>query len=135
MKYGSKRLDLDGKFEIEFKNVSFKYPNAEDYALKNINIKINNGEKLAVVGRNGSGKTTFIKLLCRLYDATEGEIVINDVNIKEYSKESIKNLYSVVFQDFAIFQRRSFETYRQMTNMITKNYLMFWIRRILKNEY
>ena len=103
MKYGSKRLDLDGKFEIEFKNVSFKYPNAEDYALKNINIKINNGEKLAVVGRNGSGKTTFIKLLCRLYDATEGEIVINDVNIKEYSKESIKNLYSVVFQDFAIF--------------------------------
>lgn len=103
MKYGSKQLDLEGEFEIEFKNVSFKYPNAEDYALKNINIKINNGEKLAIVGRNGSGKTTFIKLLCRLYDATEGEILINDVNIKEYNKESIKNLYSVVFQDFAIF--------------------------------
>lgn len=103
MKYGSKELDLGGEFEIEFKNVSFKYPNTENYALKNINIKINNREKLIIVGRNGIGKTTFIKLLCRLYDATEGEILINDVNIKEYSKESIKNMYSVVFQDFAIF--------------------------------
>lgn len=102
MEYGSKELDSD-KFEIEFKNVSFKYPNAENYSLKNINIKINNGERLAVVGRNGSGKTTFIKLLCRLYDVTDGEILINGINIKEYTKESIMKLYSVVFQDFKIF--------------------------------
>lgn len=103
MTYGEKELDLSEKFEIEFKNVSFKYPNTESYALKNINIKINNGEHLAVVGRNGSGKTTFIKLMCRLYDATDGEILINGINIKEYSKESIISLYSVVFQDFKIF--------------------------------
>lgn len=103
MTYGAKELDLSDKFEIEFKNVSFKYPNTESYALKNINIKINNGEHLAVVGRNGSGKTTFIKLMCRLYDATDGEILINGVNIKEYSKDSIIKLYSVVFQDFQMF--------------------------------
>lgn len=103
MTYGEKELDLSEKFEIEFKNVSFKYPNTESYALKNINIKINNGEHLAVVGRNGSGKTTFIKLMCRLYDVTDGEILINDINIKEYSKESIIKLYSVVFQDFQMF--------------------------------
>ena len=103
MTYGAKELDLSDKFEIEFKNVSFKYPNMESYALKNINIKINNGEHLAVVGRNGSGKTTFIKLMCRLYDVTDGEILINGINIKEYSKESIISLYSVVFQDFKIF--------------------------------
>lgn len=102
MEYGSKELDSD-KFEIEFKNVSFQYPNAENYSLKNINIKINNGEHLAVVGRNGSGKTTFIKLLCRFYDVTDGEILINGINIKEYTKESIIRLYSVVFQDFKIF--------------------------------
>ena len=103
MTYGEKELDLSDKFEIEFKNVSFKYPNTESYALQNINLKINNGEHLAVVGRNGSGKTTFIKLMCRLYDITDGEILINGINIKEYSKESIIKLYSVVFQDFKIF--------------------------------
>lgn len=103
MTYGKKELDLSDKFEIEFKNVSFKYPNTESYALQNINLKINNGEHLAVVGRNGSGKTTFIKLMCRLYDVTDGEILINGINIKEYSKESIISLYSVVFQDFKIF--------------------------------
>lgn len=102
MTYGSKELDSD-KFEIEFKNVSFRYPGAENDSLKNINIKINNGEHLAVVGRNGSGKTTFIKLMCRLYDVTEGEIRINGINIKEYTEESINRLYSVVFQDFQMF--------------------------------
>lgn len=103
MTYGVKELDLSDKFEIEFNNVSFKYPNTEIFALKNINIKINNGEHLAVVGRNGSGKTTFIKLMCRLYDVTDGEILINGINIKDYSNESIIKLYSVVFQDFKIF--------------------------------
>jgi ATP-binding cassette subfamily B protein len=103
MTYGDKVLDLSDKFEIEFKNVSFKYPSSDNYALKNINIKINNGENLAVVGRNGSGKTTFIKLLCRLYDVTDGEILINCINIKEYTKDSLLALYSVVFQDFKIF--------------------------------
>lgn len=103
MTYGNKVLDLSGGFKIEFKNVSFKYPGAENYALQNVNLKIKNGEHLAVVGRNGSGKTTFIKLMCRLYDVTDGEILINGVNIKDYTKDSIIKLYSVVFQDFKIF--------------------------------
>ncbi len=66
-------------------------------------IKIENGRHLAVVGRNGSGKTTFIKLMCRLYDVTDGEILINGENIQAYTRESITGLYSVVFQDFKIF--------------------------------
>lgn len=103
MTYGDKELNIDEKFEIDFKNVSFKYPGSENYSLKNINIRINNGEHLAVVGRNGSGKTTFIKLMCRLYDVTDGEICINGINIKDYTEESINKLYSVVFQDFKIF--------------------------------
>lgn len=102
MEYGDKVLDTT-EFELEFKNVSFRYPDAENYSLKDINIKIKNGEHLAVVGRNGSGKTTFIKLMCRLYDVTDGEILINGINIKDYTKESIIQLYSVVFQDFKIF--------------------------------
>lgn len=100
--YGTNTLDTN-HFEIEFKNVSFKYPGTDNYALKNINIRIKNGEHLAVVGRNGSGKTTFIKLMCRLYDVTDGEILINGINIKNYTKDSILKLYSVVFQDFKIF--------------------------------
>ena len=102
MSYGNRELDLSNGFEIEFNNVSFKYPKSDNYALQNINLKINNGEKLAVVGRNGSGKTTFIKLLCRLYDVDEGEILINGTNIKEYTRESLNSLYSVVFQDYKI---------------------------------
>ena len=103
MTYGEKKLNLSAGFELEFKNVSFKYPSAENYALRNVNLKIENGEHLAVVGRNGSGKTTFIKLMCRLYDVTDGEILINGTDIKEYTRESITGLYSVVFQDFKIF--------------------------------
>lgn len=102
MIYGNRELDLTNGFEIEFNNVSFKYPKSDIYALKQINLKISNGEKLAVVGRNGSGKTTFIKLLCRLYDVDEGEILINGINIKEYTRDRLNKLYSIVFQDYKI---------------------------------
>ena len=88
---------------IEFRNVSFKYPGSETYALKNFSIQLENGEQLAVVGRNGSGKTTFIKLLCRLYDPQEGEILLNGVNIREYDDAAYRQLFSVVFQDFSMF--------------------------------
>lgn len=102
MIYGNRELYLTNGFEIEFNNVSFKYPKSDIYALKQINLKISNGEKLAVVGRNGSGKTTFIKLLCRLYDVDEGETLINGINIKEYTRDSLNKLYSIVFQDYKI---------------------------------
>lgn len=94
---------MDNEYYVEFRNVSFKYPNTETYALKNVNVKFKIGEKLAVVGMNGSGKTTFIKLLCRLYDPTEGEILLNGVNIKKYDYDEYMQIFSVVFQDFRLF--------------------------------
>lgn len=93
----------DTPFEIEFRNVSFKYAGADEYALKNVNFKFTLGERLAFVGMNGSGKTTFIKLLCRLYDPTEGEILLNGIDIREYDYNQYLNLFSVVFQDYAVF--------------------------------
>ncbi|MBR3841559.1 MAG: ABC transporter ATP-binding protein [Erysipelotrichales bacterium] len=93
----------DNKYEFEFKNVSFKYPNTENYVLKDINLKLNVGDKLAVVGRNGAGKTTLIKLLCRLYEPTEGEILLNGINIGKYDYDEYTTIFSPVFQDFALF--------------------------------
>ena len=93
----------DDEYEIEFKNVSFKYPGTNAYVLKNVSIKLNIEEHLAIVGMNGSGKTTFIKLLCRLYDPTEGEILLNGINIKKYDYDEYMNLFSIVFQDFKLF--------------------------------
>lgn len=91
------------KHTIEFRNVSFRYPRSERYVLRNINLTINQGEHLSVVGLNGAGKTTFIKLICRLYDVTEGEILLDGVNIKEYSDEEYRRIFAVVFQDFQLF--------------------------------
>ena len=93
----------DNEYYVEFRNVSFKYPNTEAYVLKNVNLKFKIGEKLAIVGMNGSGKTTFIKLLCRLYDPTEGEILLNGVNIQKYDYDEYMSVFSVVFQDFSLF--------------------------------
>lgn len=93
----------DNEYYIEFSNVSFKYPRTENYVLRNVNLKFKIGEKLAVVGMNGSGKTTFIKLLCRLYDPTEGEILLNNVDIRKYDYKEYMSIFSVVFQNFKLF--------------------------------
>lgn len=93
----------DDEYKIEFKDVSFKYPGTETYALKNVSLKLKIGERLAIVGMNGSGKTTFIKLLCRLYDPCEGEILLNGINIKKYDYDEYMKLFSIVFQDFRLF--------------------------------
>ena len=92
----------DRNYEIEFRDVSFKYPGSDAYSLRHVNLKFKIGEKLAVVGQNGSGKTTFIKLLCRLYDPTEGEILLNGINIRKYNYNEYMNVFSVVFQDFKL---------------------------------
>ena len=92
-----------GEHIIEFVNVSFRYPRTENYVLRNINITIKPGEHLSIVGLNGAGKTTFVKLLCRLYDVTEGAILIDGVNVKDYSEEEYRKLFAVVFQDFFLF--------------------------------
>lgn len=101
--HGERQVEGAAEYCIEFKNVSFCYPRSNVYVLKNVNIKIANGEHLSVVGLNGAGKTTFIKLLCRMYDVTEGEILLNGVNIKEYDYKEYMKLLSVVFQDFKLF--------------------------------
>lgn len=93
----------DGEYRIEFRKVSFRYPGSEQYALKDFSMKLKVGEKLAIVGLNGSGKTTMIKLLCRLYDPEEGEILLNGVDIRKFRQEEYLKLFSVVFQDFKLF--------------------------------
>lgn len=94
---------LDNEYEIEFHNVSFAYPGSSEMILKKLSCKINMKDKLAVVGRNGAGKTTFIKLIARLYDPTEGYITLNGVDIKKYDYKEYLKLFSVVFQDFSLF--------------------------------
>ena len=92
----------DRKYEIEFRDVSFRYPGTENWALRHLSVKFEIGKKLAVVGPNGSGKTTFIKLLCRLYDPTEGEILLNGIDIRKYNYREYMDVFSVVFQDFQL---------------------------------
>lgn len=96
-----KRNDID--YEIEFRDVSFRYPRTETWALRHVSMKFKIGDKLAIVGENGSGKTTFIKLLCRLYDPTEGKILLNGIDITRYRYEEYMSLFSVVFQDYSLF--------------------------------
>lgn len=90
-------------FEIEFKNVSFKYPNSDTYVLKNLSLVISSKEKLALVGINGAGKTTIVKLLCGFYKPTEGEIVIDGVNLDTIDLKHYREQLAVVFQDVNIY--------------------------------
>lgn len=93
-----------GEFEsLEFRNVSFRYDGQKEFTLKNVSFKINKGETFAVVGHNGAGKTTLSKLMMRLYDVTEGEILYNGINIKEYNPVSYRKKFASVFQDYMIF--------------------------------
>lgn len=92
----------DKNYEVEFRNVSFRYPTSENYVLRHINMKFKVGERLAVVGQNGSGKTTFIKLLCRMYDPTEGVILLNGIDIRKYDYKDYMSIFAVVFQDFKL---------------------------------
>lgn len=93
----------DNEYEIEFHKVSFKYPGTDNFALRELSLKIHIGERLAVVGMNGSGKSTMIKLLCRLYDPTEGMITLNGIDIRKYDYDEYMSIFSVVFQDFKLF--------------------------------
>ena len=95
----------DRNYEVEFRNVSFRYPGAENWALKNVSMKFKVGRRLAIVGENGSGKTTFIKLLCRLYDPQEGQILLNGIDIRKYNYRDYMDIFSVVFQDFQLLSQ------------------------------
>ena len=101
----------EGKFKgktkevgtVEFKNVSFKYPEADDYVLKNISFKVNKGETIAFIGSTGSGKSTLINLVPRFYDVTEGEVLVDGVNVKEYTTEALNNKLGYVPQKAVMF--------------------------------
>ena len=95
----------DREYDVEFRHVSFRYPGSGNWALKDVNLKFKVGERLAVVGPNGSGKTTMIKLLCRMYDPTEGEILLNGINIRKYDYDQYLAIFSVVFQDFQLLSQ------------------------------
>lgn len=95
----------DRKYEVEFKDVSFKYPGSDVWSLRHVNMKFKIGKRLAIVGENGSGKTTFIKLLCRLYDPQEGVILLNGIDIRKYRYDDYMHIFSIVFQDFQLISQ------------------------------
>jgi len=90
-------------YHFEFKNVSFNYPRSEQLVIQNVSFTLEPGKRVAVVGMNGAGKTTIIKLLCRLYDPTAGQILLNGIDIREYKYDDYMTIFSVVFQDYSLF--------------------------------
>ena len=92
----------DRRYDVEFKDVSFRYPGSDLWALRHVNMRFKVGRRLAIVGENGSGKTTFIKLLCRLYDPQEGQILLNGIDVRKYRYDDYMRIFSVVFQDFQL---------------------------------
>lgn len=101
-KGGSEKAIKDDTLEIEFRNVSFKYPRTDKYIFKNLNLKIPKGQKLAIVGVNGAGKSTLVKLMTGLYKVDEGQILINGIPIDRFDKRELYSMFSVVFQDVNI---------------------------------
>ena len=97
------KAPLDVKGEIEFKNVSFKYPDGDDYVLKNISFTAKKGETVAIIGSTGSGKTTLVNLIPRFYDATEGKVLVDGINVKDYKGETLNNKLGYVPQKAVMF--------------------------------
>lgn len=97
------RISAGDSFDIEFRDVSFRYPGQTEYALEHMNFIVHSKEKVSVIGENGAGKSTLVKLLMRLYDPTEGEILINGVNVKQYDYEEYLSVFAPVFQDYKLF--------------------------------
>lgn len=141
-KMGEEHITGDEFDEISFKNVSFKYPGTKNYILQDINLTIHKGERLSVVGLNGAGKSTLVKLICRLYDVTEGEICINGRNINEYSYEEYIKILSVVFQDFKLFSYTLNENVRigreneclKMQQIYETSGIADWVKNLKKKD-
>ena len=100
---GDKEINTDLKGTVEFKNVSFKYPDADEYLLKNISFKVNKGETIAFIGSTGSGKSTLINLIPRFYDATDGDILFDGVNVLDYKLKDLRNKIGYVSQKAVMF--------------------------------
>lgn len=114
---------------ISFKNVSFKYPNHDNYVINNFTIDINPNEKVAFVGHNGAGKTTIVKLLLRLYDPTEGEILLNGTNIKEYDLREYRKLFATVFQDYKVFSVSVYDNVAMCNDEISREDVVDALKR------
>lgn len=115
--------------DIEFRNVSFQYPNSNQKVLNDISLKMNSGEKLAIVGLNGAGKSTLVKLLVRLYEPSEGSIYLNGEDISKYQREEYYKLFSAVFQDvhmfaFSVGENVAMESYNEVDRERVKHALM-----------
>ncbi|MBE6157473.1 MAG: ABC transporter ATP-binding protein [Firmicutes bacterium] len=109
IKDGNYNKDTKEKGTVEFKNVSFKYPDADEYLLKNISFKVNNGETIAFIGSTGSGKSSLINLVPRFYDATDGEILVDGINVKDYTLEALHNKIGYVPQKAVMFTKTVME--------------------------
>ncbi|WP_308652616.1 ABC transporter ATP-binding protein [uncultured Anaerococcus sp.] len=140
--------DIDtSKLRIKFDNVSFKYPASEDYVLKDCSFEIKNGETLALVGKNGAGKSTIVKLLCKFYEPTKGYIYLNDIDISKISTKKYYEILSPTFQDFRLFPFRisenitsklkediSDDEYRDMDRAFDLLNLSDWIGKQVEKE-
>lgn len=123
VKQGKDELDYSENDDIiiEFHNVSFRYPNTEFDALSNINVQLKKGESYLIVGKNGAGKSTFVKLLCRLYSPTTGSITLNGKNILEYDRDAYLSMLSVLFQDYKILNLTIADNISSMEPTIQQN--------------
>ncbi|MDY6141828.1 MAG: ABC transporter ATP-binding protein [Bacilli bacterium] len=103
IKDGKKDIDLEETGTIEFKNVSFKYPGSSSYSLQNISFKANKGDIIAIVGATGSGKSTLVNLITRFYDVSEGEILVDNINVKDYAQKELRNKVAICLQKAELF--------------------------------
>jgi ATP-binding cassette subfamily B protein/ATP-binding cassette subfamily C protein len=104
---GTRVIHPDDFETLEVRDVSFIYPGSEKYVTEHLSLKVSRGDNIAIVGLNGAGKTTLIKLLTRVYDPTEGEVLVNGINLKEYDLESWKRCLGILFQDYATYSEES----------------------------
>lgn len=140
--------DVDtSEINIRFDNVSFKYPASEDYVLKDASFEIKNGETMALVGKNGAGKSTIVKLLCKFYEPTKGHIYLNDIDISKISTKKYYQILSPTFQDFRLFPFRISENitsklkeditnleYKDMDKAFDLLNLSDWIGKLVEKE-
>ena len=103
IKDGKKDINLEETGTIEFKNVSFKYPGSSSYSLQNISFKANKGDVIAIVGATGSGKSTLVNLITRFHDVSEGEILVDNINVKDYTQKELRNKVAICLQKAELF--------------------------------
>ena len=128
---GGDKVAIKGEpLEIQFKDVSFKYPNSDKYVFKNLNFIINKGERLAIVGINGAGKSTLVKLMTGLFDATDGEILINGTPLQEFDKKELFSMFSVVFQDVNVLAYNIRENIACTSQSIDENRVMEALNKV-----